>query len=559
MIHKLLLAALFILACSCSSSDSVYRYPSSISDEGANLSGIFEIKVSPIGANVNAKPITHSELKENESTYKVLRNVQSDLEIRMVETEELASDVKFKLDFDMDLETNKLKLTILSNSQVDDLGAHMELRSFISTIFTEATFNTVYDAFESSLNAKLGDLEAHKAFLLMRMRYLEELKDMDLGEMDEAFYEGRSAELRVYDQVLSQKLSEQSKIIKAEEAARKAPLAALDKAGEMEQLRGLVAQGKRKEVADLISKYLPWEKMPPLERLFWEENLKYMADPLPIEERMLVFRGIDGDMTYAAVENGEFLTKEVSEERGSSFLMSSILTKNQGTWNRRLRSLETMLGKVITMNAKTTSNTFTKTSRISTMMYQHSLNPSGSPFLSYTPSIKIAERFGKKRMAALLLDPRMTYANFSSAYKIELEFLTTLVTFPDEMVAIYDKELMGETLPGLYFKTRLKHKFEAHQFSSNKASEHAARLMEEAKEMNSYSNVHALQNNSSFSNTEKKPGIFKSIVNGIKSLFTKAKEPDAVIPASVTAPPTAKVSKCTNIIELFFKNSAKVH
>lgn len=556
MIKNIFLSsALIISILSCSFSPEKHRAPSS--DEAPLLlSDVFEIKASGAAEGSHLEPINKAYLQKLQQDLSQFHRVESDLSIEMQSASNLPSETKYALDFQMDLKTNQLKLIIKAAPDAKfDLVAQAELKGFLSALFAEASFNTVYDVFEAALNAKLGDLGAYKAFTLVRLRNLEELKEVD--EISADFYHDRRQELQLYQTQLDQKLVEEQKIIKAQELERKASLAALDKMDELEQLKGLVAAGKRAETAELIRKYLPWEKMPPLERMFWEENLKYMADPLPLEERMIVFRGIDGDMTYPALEDGRFLAREVSEEKGNAFLMSSLLTKNQGTWNRRLRSLETMQEKVITQNAKTASNTYTKSSRISTMMYQHSLNPAGSPFLSYTPSISTARTFGKNRMAALLLDPRMTYANFSSAYKVEIEYLSTLVTFPDEMVGIYDSSRTDMTVSGLYFKNKLREKLSA-LYGEEKASVLSHQLMEQAKVMSSYRDVHNLQANSGLSTVEKKPGLFAKLINGLKRLFGKAEQPQAVASAAVEVVPE-KVSKCANIIELFFKNAAKVH
>lgn len=555
MRNLFLSAALILSTLSCSFSPEKLRAPSS-EDSPQQLGAVFEIKASNMPEGSSLEPVNSAYLEKLQQQLSKHHRVVTDLSIEMQTASDLPSETKYALDFQMDLKTNQLKLLIKAapDAQFDSI-AQVELKGYLSALFAEASFNTVYDVFEAALNAQLGDVGAYKAFTLVRLRNLEELKEVD--EINEDFYSSRRQELQLYQGQLDQKLAQEQKVIKAQELERKASLAALDKMDELEQLRGLVAAGKREEVAELIRKYLPWEKMPPLERLFWEENLKYMAAPLPFEERMIVFRGIDGDMTYPAIEDGEFLAREVSEEKGNSFLMSSLLTKNQGTWNRRLRSLETMQEKVISQNAKTASTTYTKSSRISTMMYQHSLNPAGSPFLSYTPSISTAQTFGKNRMAALLLDPRMTYANFSSAFKTEIEYLSTLVTFPDEMVGIYDKSRTDVAVPGLYFKNKLRAKL-SEVYGAEKANTLSNELMEQAKLMSSFRDVHNIQAKSGLASVEKKPGFFSKIFNSIKSLFIKAEQPQAVVASAPEVIPE-KVSKCTNIIELFFKNAANVH
>lgn len=297
-----------------------------------------------------------------------------------------------------------------------------------------------------------------------------------------------------------------------------------------------------------------------MERIFWEENLKYMANPLPLEERMLVFRGIDGDMTYPSIENGKFLSREAAEEAGTSFMMSSILTKNQGTWNRRLRSLETMYGKVITQNTTSKSNDFTQSSRISTMMFQHSLDPAGSPFLSYTPKISTAQQFGKQKMVALLLDPRSTYANFASAYSMEIEYLSTLVTFPDEMVGVFNTFQHSNHTPATFFTQKLRQKL-AQSYGDEKAATLTKSFMEEAKTMTEQGSVHKIEAKVETQPLHKKPGFFAKMYKGFKNLFNSGKMVQVEVPELEAPAPEVpeKVSKCTNIIELFFKKSVKLN
>jgi len=116
------------------------------------------------------------------------------------------------------------------------------------------------------------------------------------------------------------------------------------------------------------------------------------------------------------------------------------MTKNQGTWNRRLRSLTAMNEKFIATNANL-EDEFTKSARIITMFVNHSQNPQGSPFLSFTPKFDVAQQFGASRMSAYALDPRLMSFNFASKYKTEVEFLLPLIAFPEDVVAYFDDQI----------------------------------------------------------------------------------------------------------------------
>jgi hypothetical protein len=75
------------------------------------------------------------------------------------------------------------------------------------------------------------------------------------------------------------------------------------------------------------------------------------------------------------------------------------------------------------------------------MFVNHSKNPQGSPFLSFTPKFSVAYQFGSKKMSAHALDPRLISFNFASKFKNEVEFLLPLVTFPEDVVGFYDQSI----------------------------------------------------------------------------------------------------------------------
>lgn len=123
--------------------------------------------------------------------------------------------------------------------------------------------------------------------------------------------------------------------------------------------------------------------------------------------------------------------------------MSTMLTKNQGTWNRRLRSLTSMYDKYIGTDNSNKSSEFTQSARITNMFKKHSRDPKGSPFLSYTPDFNIANEFGSKKNTAYFIDPRLLYFNMTSSFETEKEVLLPLISFPDDLAAVYDNSVHG--------------------------------------------------------------------------------------------------------------------
>ena len=325
-------------------------------------------------------------------------------------------------------------------SDNDDKSARTLVTSIVEKLTDKTKLQTYYDLFEWFYNIKEGHAESIEAFHRIKMQALDGLNIADSPDSIATLEKlnDRSSEL----EELTKSLKRERRL---QEKARKDILSALDRAGDTEQLKSLVAAGKRAEVADLLEKYLPKEQMSPFEVKFWDQMLETIRNPLPLKDRVLVFRGIDEDMIYSALNDaGKELAKEDALSNSKAFMMSSMMTKNQGTWNRRLRSLQTMNEKFLGFNNKTMSSEWSQFFRISTFFKQHSRNPQGSPFLSFTPKISISTNFGRKRSAAYLVDPRALLANATTSYVGEFEFLTSLVTFPDELVDIYDKDLHGE-------------------------------------------------------------------------------------------------------------------
>ena len=199
-----------------------------------------------------------------------------------------------------------------------------------------------------------------------------------------------------------------------------------------EKFDDLVAKNDRKGVKKLLENYLPWELMEPSEKTSWINWLDAMEKPIKAN-RQLVFRGMYDDVIHKNEE------KEV-------YLFSTLINKNQGNYNRRLRSLTTFREKPFSIKYLRLNDReipyITKgvlSSSITTMMYNHSVEALGSPFLS-TANLDVAMKFGPRQLGAFLIDERRLMPNPlpDSKYTYQHERLVPLVIFPDEVVHFHD-------------------------------------------------------------------------------------------------------------------------
>lgn len=202
------------------------------------------------------------------------------------------------------------------------------------------------------------------------------------------------------------------------------------------KLNDLIAKGDRKGVSRLIDAYLPWDLMQPSEKKAWETWLEAIEKPNPAGKK-LVFRGLNGDLILRTPE-------------GKPYLMSTLLTKNQGSYTRRLRSISTMREKFgvnsITYRGKVE---YLLTGRkdpsaLSVMMFNHASEPKGSPFISASHPT-VANNFGNEKRAAIMIDERRLIPNGMAVHYVgEQERLIPLIVFPDEVVH-YD-EVSGKSM-----------------------------------------------------------------------------------------------------------------
>lgn len=371
----------------------------------------------------------------------------------LVLDEKLESDTAFVIVPEIVDRHFKIKI-IHSKSALADRAAAAEVDRMIKKMFI-SEFVSQFSFFELYFNALSNDLESKLLIANLRSESLRSINESKVTNLD--VYKYALEQLSTWDssiKLLQQKIKEKNKQNKELTDIRKEIMNALDKASEDQQFRNLVARNNRKEAAKLLRYYLPFELMPPFEKAFWENHLDVMENPLPLNKRVIVYRGISDDIVQAGYKMTEKQTLNEAIKDQNIFLMSTIMTKNQGTWNRRLRSLTAMYDKYIATDFSNSSSV-TKTSRMTVMFFKHSKTPQGSPFLSYTPNFKVSEIFGKDRNTLFLADPRTLYYNFSSHYATEVEYLLPLVTFPEDLGAVYDLKVHHHIEP-LQVETFLK-------------------------------------------------------------------------------------------------------
>jgi DNA polymerase III epsilon subunit-like protein len=368
----------------------------------------------------------------------------NEIAVEFVEDATLPKGVAYFPEFQVS--DNAYKITVLhSKEAATDAVASAELFNFIINLKDEKYFMSHFSAFEMYYNAIEQDPISTQNWAKIREasasmdNYNEADADFALTNVKDALKTRGtewSKEKNDYLEMAQKKL----KLQKKQDLERRSVIEALDKAADDHQFKNLVAKNDRAGVADLLKKYLPWEQMAPFEKRYWQTYLDTIVNPLPMEKRVLIYRGVDDDFIYSAYKGGKELEKETAQKEGKVFVMSTIITKNQGTWNRRLRSLTAMNEKFIGTNTKLESE-FTKSARIVTMFVNHSKNPQGSPFLSFTPKFGVAQNFGSHKMSAYALDPRLLSFNFASKFKNEVEFLLPLMAFPEDVVGFFDDKI----------------------------------------------------------------------------------------------------------------------
>ncbi|MFA6238968.1 MAG: hypothetical protein WC635_16645 [Bacteriovorax sp.] len=360
---------------------------------------------------------------------------KNEVKFEYIQSSQLSDKTAFKIELDI-VKDKYIYRIFHSKNAFKDTAAIYELGVFFQKIKDYPMLSHKLSVFEMYYNAQEGDIIAIDNFLKIRST-----KEPNYtGPTDEP-PDNFLKRSKVYED-MRKDLAPEIKDIKSErkalEVSRKNTLDKLDKAPEGKQFRALVAQGDRNGAAELLKKYLPFEDMAPFEKRFWETHLAVMRKPVPLDQRVLIYRGLNDDFIHSAYDGAEELSKSEAIKESKAFVMSPVLVKNQGSWNRRLRSLEAMNEKFIATIEN--SSEYAQSARISTMFLKHAQNPQGSPFISFTPKLGVAQSFGNQQLMSALIDPRLIHFNYVSNFDNEIEFLLPLATFPDDMVGLWTSD-----------------------------------------------------------------------------------------------------------------------
>lgn len=221
----------------------------------------------------------------------------------------------------------------------------------------------------------------------------------------------------------------------------KSETGALDKMEAMqEKLDDLILKNDRKGVRQMLEAYLPWSVMEPVEANTWKIWLEAIEHP-DLSKTTIAFRGLKYD-------TDKIQRKQTANGEVYGF-MSTVLTKNQGSYTRRLRSLSTNREKNGDIGFKSHGENIRST-KITDQMTAHARNPVASSFISFTYNPGVAQGFmGQNKtkeikgetvsvpyggLLVVKMDSRRMVPNIPSMFGNEIELLAPLIVFPDEVI-----------------------------------------------------------------------------------------------------------------------------
>lgn len=366
-----------------------------------------------------------------------------DLRSMKVEVEyvdDLPGKSAYVLDTKVDEFGNHIIQVFASKKATHDMTAQDEIKGLLRKIVDNEIYPNPFGFFETMMNARAGHKPAQAHLLQIHHGVLTDVQE----DIDGEPLQKKVADVEERILEIEKDLKVLKKEAKKLETSRKDIMKTLDKVAADGQLKSLMQSNDREGVAALLEKYIPREQMTPMEHKFWDFTLNKIRTPVDYKNRVIMYRGTDGDRLYPMIKDGVELSKEDAIKQGKMAAMSTILTRNQGTWNRRLRSIQTMYGKDFSKNPYNEESKFVESARLTTWMKQHADQPQGSIFLSFSSKYEVAHRFGKESLGAFLVDPEVIVFNQMTDYKGEMEFLHTLISFPDEMVSYFDHEVHGK-------------------------------------------------------------------------------------------------------------------
>lgn len=328
-------------------------------------------------------------------------------------------------------EPTRLEAKILNDRFVFELHYRPEVENqielllpdylFLTGLKTKGTMNSAFERnllFEILVNIKNGYVGSEALLLKQKIAVFDEIKE-NLDSDLKILLDAKSEEYRTKARQLNEVSIQENKIKSKKLSERRAKTKALENFESQEKkLNDLILTNDRPAVRRMLEAYLPWEAMEPFETASWKTWLEAIERP-NWKDVVVSYRGLD------------YWTDKVQRSKdGKMGLMSTVLTKNQGSYTRRLRSLTTN---------RLTNGVIKKFSggQITAQMINHSFMPRASSYLSFTPDLKIANQFigAKGGLVAVQIDSRRMISNASSIYSSsEKEFLAPLIVFPDEIL-----------------------------------------------------------------------------------------------------------------------------
>ncbi|UOF01982.1 hypothetical protein [Bdellovibrio reynosensis] len=361
-----------------------------------------------------------------------------------------AEGLKFKLRYDAKAIANpKLAIKDLAmiaiitsggNGYVDNKGfkANLELKS-------KGQVESPHAIAELLTNVQMGSVTAKARWVQLQVELLKStsLKPQfiqDLGVSSNIVAEIR-AELETQLPALEAEATKLAKKQQKELDSWKKETQALDKYEAMEEkLNDLILKNDRKGVRKMLEAYLPWALMEPVEANTWKMWLDAIENPSK-DKTTVAFRGVSYD-------TDKIQRRQTAHGEVYGF-MSTVLTKNQGNYTRRLRSLVTNREKNGDHGFELFGSKF-RSGKMTDQMTQHARDPVASSFLSFTYDPGVAYGFiGKDKvkivgdervvspgggLLAVKMDSRRLVPNLPSMYGTEIELLAPLIIFPDEII-----------------------------------------------------------------------------------------------------------------------------
>lgn len=333
-----------------------------------------------------------------------------------------------------------IKLNI-TNVGINNTGVVLEEMAHLAQITGDYFQHPIYWA-EMTLNAKHGSRRAQHYLARAEIDAMDMILSGHVGNVDvsliQEYLESRKSNAEKIVTNIKRAATEENRMRKGFGEQWRQLQTNLEK--QNLKLDDYIAKNDRQKVKELIEAFMPWEDMEPTETAAWKRWLDAITEQVPKNKKVVLFRGLSGD-----------LIRQNSD--GEHFLMAKLLTKNQGNYTRRLRSLKTFRSK---MANKVQGEIPIEPSSLAMVFKAHSHEPFGSPFMS-AAGLSVASNFidgyesgsDKAGLAAIHINPKRLSYNLVSDYG-ESERLIPMILFPDEVVHLEEIASGGDINYGVF-------------------------------------------------------------------------------------------------------------